>query len=99
VRVKQLLAVLILIVVAWGKANSPISAYMRDTGLLYLESVESLTLACGHDIPLEVALCSTLDKICPLRRVRRMLGVAASIHYTTTAARLIPKSLPVGIIS
>jgi len=37
-----------LMAAAWGKPNKQISHYMQDTGLLYLESVESLTLACGQ---------------------------------------------------
>jgi hypothetical protein len=80
VRVKQLLAVLILIVVAWGKANSPISAYMRDTGLLYLESVESLTLACGQT--------STADSDCLSAWQAQMDGLEDRIliHMPNTRA-------------
>jgi hypothetical protein len=53
---RQLLAVLILMAAALGKPSAPISHYMQDTGLLYLESVESLTLACGQ--------ASTADSDC-----------------------------------
>ena len=29
-------------------AQKPVSRYMRDMGILYLETVEQLTLDCGH---------------------------------------------------
>jgi hypothetical protein len=43
-----LVIILTLTAVAHGKPTRSINPYMQDTGLLYLESVESLTLDCGH---------------------------------------------------
>jgi hypothetical protein len=33
---------------ATKRASKPVSRYMRDTGILYLETVEQLTLDCGR---------------------------------------------------
>jgi hypothetical protein len=75
-------AVLILAaaVAVWGKANNTISPYMRDTGLLYLESVESLTLACGQT--------STADSDCLTSWRTRMDGLEDRIviHMPKTRA-------------
>jgi hypothetical protein len=77
---KQLLAILTLTVTALGKQSAPISHYMQDTGLLYLESVESLTIACGQT--------STADSDCLSEWHTRMGGVEDRIliHMEKTQA-------------
>jgi hypothetical protein len=77
---KQLLAILTLTVTALGKPSAPISHYMQDTGLLYLESVESLTLDCGQR--------STADSDCLSEWHTRMSGLEDRIliHMEKTQA-------------
>lgn len=60
-----------------AKPNSAISPYMRDAGLLYLESVESLTLDCGKD---------HTDTSCLREWENRMSGLEdrITIHMTKT---------------
>jgi hypothetical protein len=78
--VKQLLAILILTAAANARPDKAISHYMQDAGLLYLETVESLSLECGQT--------STADSDCLKNWHTELYGIEdrITIHMTKTRA-------------